>query len=415
MQGRRTNRVCGGAALCAGALLGGVLYPASLLAVPTITVTSEGTPQDNLDDAASGYTAYLLTATADPGQVLGGFDIGQNTESLHGIFGAMLQNWQPGDNGPASPTPFSLSQNGQRLGLDSHLLISPSVSTVIGSPREDSNGTNPLGATTNDTTATYGTGTYLREVFGINGANQANSLPLAYVVCPNAVTPTYRIAVSEAVPGNKFTGFELVSNTAPPAVPHHIVALTNSQGPPDSYGTIVTNGTGPSTATFTSVDGGGLLKVLGKNGGYVPVFANNIDTGAGQSGGYFQIEGFNPVSDSEVYALNVNVGGANPTPAQVAQLVSDINGDNIGVTASILAGGPYASSFPGYDIALSSNLASYSTVEYLGFDFTQDTNVPGVVLTDLGVVPESASADVVLTLATAACAASATRRRRDRR
>ena len=99
------------------------LLPARVWALPTLSATSLGTPSDNAGHTASGYTAYRLTLTADPGEVITAFDAGYNAGSTNGIYGPMLQDW------PAPP-----NQTLPSVKLSRRIMLSRSANNNQGTP-----------------------------------------------------------------------------------------------------------------------------------------------------------------------------------------------------------------------------------------------------------------------------------------
>ena len=190
------------------------------------------------------------------------------------------------------------------------------------------------------------------------------------------------LTVGIAIPGG--------TTTPPPPTHQPIVALTNAT--PSTYGSqigspiVVTGGHGSYTVGYT----GTTLTQVG---------------GQGYTTGYTAASVFNPITDTEVYALKLNVSGAalSPTSTLVQTIVNDINNGTgtgtaaTGVVASNVSGSTYASLFPGYDVLLTSATgfsASSGGVADLGIDFSQDTDAatPGVVVTEVAAVPEPATA-----------------------
>jgi len=82
----------------------------------------------------------------------------------------------------------------------------------------------------------------------------------------------------------------------------------------------------------------------------------------------------------------------------VNSIVSDIggqSGDGVSTVASLIGSptglaGQIAGLFPGYDLMLT--VTTGTATPFLGFDFSQETNVAGVVVTNIAAVPEPASA-----------------------
>jgi hypothetical protein len=181
-----------------------VMEPRHLLTV--ITATSQGPAHDSRGHTTTGWTGFLLTVTADAGQVVSGIDMGQNTASANGIFGAMLQSWNP-NGGDTLPSPTGTATNGGTAGCDSHVLIPDSNRLDLFSPFEDNNGVDPAGAPADDTGHLWGTGTYLHGVSGITGGT--NSMSLAYVVLKDGTTGSFSIDVAESLNGGPSTGIHL--------------------------------------------------------------------------------------------------------------------------------------------------------------------------------------------------------------
>jgi protocatechuate 3,4-dioxygenase beta subunit len=177
-----------------------MMEPRQLLTA--ITATSQGPAHDSKGRTTTGWTGFLLTVTADAGQVVSGMDMGENTSSANGIFGAMLQSWNPND-GDTLPSPTGTTTNGSITGCDSHVLIPDANRIDITSPVEDNDGINPAGAPADDVGHLWGTGSYLRGVWGISGGT--NSMPLAYVVLKDGTTGSYAIDVAEKVGNNAST------------------------------------------------------------------------------------------------------------------------------------------------------------------------------------------------------------------
>src|SRR5207248_1947701 len=179
------------------------------------------------------------------------------------------------------------------------------------------------------------------------------------------------------------------------------VSLTAvSAGNPTTYGNQLLNGSGTDKATFNpNTPVANSINVNGSNGSYVPGFANAIGTGgAGQNKFYVEAAGFIPVGDQEVYALNITTGGVDINDSQEATLASEINASQTGtgVTAvSHTANPALAALFPGYDIFLTTNTAPSSPM-FLGLDFSGETSVGSLLVTDVAAVPEPASAAGIL-------------------
>jgi hypothetical protein len=142
---------------------------------------------------------------------------------------------------------------------------------------------------------------------------------------------------------------------------------------------------------------GATLNMIGGHGSYLPAYTGLISPA--QTTGYAAASGFNPVTDTEVYALQLNYSGGVVSPSNttlIAAIVSDINASSSNVSASAVTG-VYASLFPTYDVLLTSTAGftpGAGGVADLGIDFSQDTDAatPGLVVTEVAAVPEPATA-----------------------
>jgi len=187
---------------------------------------------------------------------------------------------------------------------------------------------------------------------------------------------------------------------------HNIVSLTSATQAGGSYGVQLTSGTGANQATFApNAPVPGTINVTKVGAGaYIPGFANGVSgatAGTGAIADFAAISGF-AAGDQEIYALKLLVGGTAPTTTQMNSIVADIggqSGDGVNTVASLIGSptglaGQIAGLFPGYDLMLT--VTSGSATPFLGFDFSQETNVAGVVVTNIAAVPEPASAAILL-------------------
>jgi hypothetical protein len=132
----------------------------------------------------------------------------------------------------------------------------------------------------------------------------------------------------------------------------------------------------------------------GGTGKYFPGYFN---IPGGKSTGYVAVTGFLNNDYPEVYALQVQVGGATPTTAQINTIIGDISNSSSNVSSvTTVAGSSYAGIFSGYQI-----LITDTTVDpYFAFDFSSsgsDTTDPDsalgpVTVTSIAAVPEPATA-----------------------
>jgi len=194
-RGSKRAALIGAAALPAIAGLTATLMSSSAAnAAITFSITNQGVTHDNFGDTATGWSSYVLTLIADPGDKITAVDFGQTAASTNGIFGAVLQNWVPavGKN-PATATPVEPDKNGDGYGIDSHFLTPSTSRADVTSPFEDNNQINPGGGVPASTsTQAFGTGTAMHGVYGITGANQLNSTPTAYIVLKDGTSATFQ-------------------------------------------------------------------------------------------------------------------------------------------------------------------------------------------------------------------------------
>jgi hypothetical protein len=405
-RGSKRAALIGAAALPAIAGLSATLMSSSAAnAAVTFSVTNQGVAHDSFGGTATGWSGYLLTIIADSGDKISALDFGHTSnDPTAGIFGALLQNWVPSKSG-GNPTPVELAQNGGDYGIDSHVITDGQANAgpVSGGAYEDSNLVNPgNGVPANDSSDKYGTGTVIHHVIGYDAAHQLAQVPLAYIVLKDGTNATFNLTGAE-LSGAKFAlSGTIPGGTSVPPPTNKIVSLTPvSGGAPTTYGNKLTNGAGADKATFNpNAPVTDSINVTGSNGSYVKGQANNINSGAGQNKFYVQATGFNPATDVEVYALDlIHTGAGDTTPAEEATVASEINASQTGtaVTAVSFANAPASlqALFPTYDIFLTTTGATNSPMN-LGLDFSVETGVGGLSVTNVAAVPEPASAAGVL-------------------
>jgi hypothetical protein len=404
-----------------------VLLPTVAFAAPSVSITNLGTPSDTSPGhSGAGWTAYLVTVNADPGDVVGEIDMGDpgqgNTSLTNGLFGSFLQNWVPAASKKSQPTPTPIEpdMSGGGYGLDSHILYPLANMVALPAPYEDNSGTLASPTPTNPTSDSgdlFGTGTSIHGIFGLT--NQTPSVQLAYLVLPTAGTAkagSYTLTISEApAAGGLATIFNGITGsigggggtTVTPPGTHNIVNLTSATQTGGNYGVQLTAGTGANQATFApnAPVAGNINVTKGGPSSYTPGFANAVSgatAGTGAITDFTAISGF-AAGDQEIYALKLLVGGSTPTSTQISTIVTDIggqSGDGVSTVANLLSTSgnslatQIATLFPGYDLLLS--VTTGTATPFLGFDFTQETNVAGVVVTNIAAVPEPASAAILL-------------------
>jgi hypothetical protein len=164
------------------------------------------------------------------------------------------------------------------------------------------------------------------------------------------------------------------------------------------------NGLGQNTATFSpNVTPNQLSVTKSFPSGYVPGFASNINSGAGQPQFYVQVGGFNPVTDPEIIGLDLAHAGslADTTAGEEATLAQEINGAN-GQQGVALTAVPFANAspnlqalFPNYDLFLIATGPTSAPMDW-GINLLNDNGIGGLVVTNMVVVPEPASAAIAV-------------------
>jgi hypothetical protein len=169
-----------------------------------------------------------------------------------------------------------------------------------------------------------------------------------------------------------------------------IVSLVTTGAPtgtePNGYGTA-------PLGTLTVTNSGGT------SGKYFPGYLNIT---GGATAGYVAVQGFLPGDVPEVYALQVAIGGVvlAQNDTRLAAIIADIDGSSSNVSTggvTTVAGSPYASLFPGYDIIVPTSIAGGSS-PYFAFDFSNadgtdsDSATGQVTVTSIAAVPEPATA-----------------------
>jgi hypothetical protein len=237
------------------------LEPRKLLSV--VTITNLGTAHDNSGHSTTGWTGFLITIQADAGKVVTAVDMGQDTASANGIFGNLLQRWFT-DGVTNTPTPVGGSAgsvNGAVGGADTHVLAQNGLDFFA--HFEDSDLVDPAGAPANGVSDLWGTGSYLRGVFGISAGSQVNSLDAAYVVLKDGTTGSYSFDVAQAAPGVSSTQQRLTGHfsttgisAAYTATPSAVTEPAPGQTATETF-TVTLSHALPGTATvdFTTVNG----------------------------------------------------------------------------------------------------------------------------------------------------------------
>ncbi|HSV12885.1 MAG TPA: hypothetical protein VLI90_01400 [Tepidisphaeraceae bacterium] len=382
--------------------------------MPTFTFTNQGPAYDAFGDTTTGWTGYLLSVQADPGDAIQLLDLGTSSSSTNGFFGTLLQDWWPGKK-IATPTPVGVSAtdtNGSFDGTDTHLLVTSRVDMTA--PFENSDLVHPVGAPPNDASDQWGTGDYLHGEFAIASANQLNVQPLAYLVVHNGTTGSFSLDVVErsGVSGHIQSSF---------GSPAALTVVPVSSGPPVGFGLQSTTATG-TTFSPNGPKANAINIVSDGHGRYSPGFATGVDviTSPGGNGG----NGFSFIGYVEISADPGSVGATQSialeltnhgfpfesSGAQIQSIIDRINANSLGITASLMPAS-LASQYPDYNALLT--VPTPSADEYFGWDFNYPTFFE-VGLGDVAAgisVPEPASASALALFATAALARRNKRRR----
>jgi len=192
-----------------------------------------------------------------------------------------------------------------------------------------------------------------------------------------------------------------VTTTSTVASKHAIVSLT-AAADTVNYGTTITNGTGVSQGAFSPVSPN-TLTITGGNGKYNIAQVTGITSNVGALTGNVNVSGWNPATDKEIYGVDVRVAGAQATPAQLAVLITEIDGDapvpaSAGVTPSTTdpTGGVLAAldtATTSYNLFLTFAGGGPGAADNLGLDLntTNDSNLVGYTFSAVAVVPEPMS------------------------
>ncbi len=201
------------------------------------------------------------------------------------------------------------------------------------------------------------------------------------------VSPGY-IATKFTNPGDTVGTLPVlvINITAPIVSQSHAILSLASSAPASNYGT------NEGTATVT-----------GHNGGYAPGY---LPVGPDATS-YVQVNGFNPGTDEEIYAMDVLVNGNQANSSQIAVLVNAIDGDTVAPTSGMLASNTYAglealesptglggNPFVGtFNLFVDTGVTGPGSPAYFGFDVSNsnDSNLVGYTISEVAVVPEPMS------------------------
>jgi len=399
-----TSRHAALRAACMFSPLLAALPAAGIPDIPNITlsITNQGPAFDNFGDSTTGWTGYLISASADdPTETIRSFAADTEARLKLGILGTLLQDWSPTKGGfIPSAVRSSLSEtNGGPTGTDSHLLALP---TYFFSGTEDNDLTHPTGAPANiPGSDVWGTGQALHGVVQVPSNDRHNSQPLAYVVTKDSTAASYHLTVADKdLRTYEFFGRFDTTGVTTPLI--EAIAAPSFNGFVGGIGTIIADTHNPlhcDTATFSPRDPSDTTIPLDIRPTGL-AFASNINGGAGTTKDYIGVRGFQP-DLGELFALNLKINGSDPTGAQVQQLIADINANNIGGAVAQAAD---AQLFPDYDLMVTTPYIDNpdGTGDWFAFDFSHEANVQGVIVTDIAAaqaVPEASMIGVLAVVA----------------
>jgi hypothetical protein len=193
---------------------------------------------------------------------------------------------------------------------------------------------------------------------------------------------------------------DVVGASSTVATHHAIVALAATAAANTNYPGAVSGTFAPATNA-----GAGEITITGSNGSYVAGEVTAINGGAGQATGNVGVTTWNPVTDKEVYGIDVMIGGVQATGAQLASLVAAINsGDSAAPASTGVSAGITDPTF-GDLSSLDTGTTSYNlflsftgglpgtSADDLGVDLSNsnDSNLTGYTFTAVAVVPEPMS------------------------
>jgi hypothetical protein len=392
-------------------------------------------PSPNIGNPAAGYTGtvYFATTNINSSGGTAGVGLGANGGTSSGSYNA-VPNWISIDlHGGVEPNNGATGTNGP-AGWNNHAGAQPTTDTganasgTVGinedpSAGNDSGNLSPSNTAagvagvetyaSSNTNVTYSSATEFMDSLIYQGLTAGvvtlspyvNTAATAYwtrsgagsVSTPTTYTTQGFNATAESITNVPLLVIDVVgvSTGTGPSLGHAIVALAATAGANSNYPTAVTGTFSPNTPPTLTITGGG--------GSYTTAQVTAINGGAGLATGNVSVTTWNPVTDAEIYGVDVKVGGQQATGTQLAALLTAINSGDSAVPASsgVLAsttdptGGALSSLDGGnvYDLFLKFAGGGPAAADDLGLDLStlNDSNLTGYTFTAIAVVPEPMS------------------------
>jgi len=242
---------------------------------------------------------------------------------------------------------------------------------------------------------TYFAGTTASVATAVNAFDSLGYQALAAgtVTMQATADPTATQYWKEVTPGGTTTPATYIATYfGPTDAIHALPVLTvNIQGGSTSHAIINLSPT--ANSTYAPVLGH--LTVTGSNGSY------NVAqvTGLSNTIGSVEGNGFTPPTDTEIYALDVLVNGAQASASQLSTILAQISAEGLQTGLSVsstMANDPFASN---YNLFVTASVPITGTGDnFLGFDLTtaNDANLPGgITVSAVALVPEPMSLGVL--------------------
>jgi hypothetical protein len=353
----------------------GIQIPSTDTTAVKLVPNTAGSPIGSIGPNADYNSTASLNNSADPGSA-----VAPNNNP-----GGFVPIWNASSEGDISPT----SANGGDVG--DHFAIFQGNGQIFSNTANGANTIGQYGAAA----ATFGNATDFFDSLTYT-ANQLGRVILAPVVDAgetgywvntlqgSSTVPSGYSSMAFTNPGDVIGTLPiLVINVAAEASDQPIISLTAKPfQAPTTYGNLL-----------------GTLTVSGHNGNY----GVSQLTGLNATTGYVEVNGFNPGTDEEIYALDVLVNGVQANAAQIGDLVFSINhGDTMVIPSTpIIAAATYAglgvtqdaSPFGSqYNLFLDYG-SGPSSDNFLAIDLSNsnDFNLTGYTFSAIAVVPEPMS------------------------